>query len=340
MPGIFTISLDFELHWGVFDKKNREEREACYKNTLQVIPKMLELFSHYNVHVTWACVGSLFAKNEEEWKKLKPEIEPLYTLEKYSPYSWVKENGLSDSYSWAHFAPHIISQILQYPGQELASHTFSHYYCLEQQKKEDAFVADIEAMEKAASMFGAKISSLVFPRNQFNEKYLKKCFEYGILAVRSNPNSWYWEPVNSSGSSIIRKIVRTADAYIHIGQPRSSYPLASIKVNEGESLQLPASRFLRPWRNKYKFANKLRLNRLCQEIRTAAIKKECYHLWWHPENFGDNPSENLATLSTLLKEYKKCNQRFGMESWHMRDYADHLLGLEKNTQQYANQASQ
>ena len=49
MQGIFTISLDFELHWGVFDKRDRQVREACYKNTLRIVPQMLELFGKWSI---------------------------------------------------------------------------------------------------------------------------------------------------------------------------------------------------------------------------------------------------------------------------------------------------
>ena len=45
MEGIFTVSLDFELHWGVFDKKDREARMTCYRNTLALIPQMLQMFT-------------------------------------------------------------------------------------------------------------------------------------------------------------------------------------------------------------------------------------------------------------------------------------------------------
>ena len=42
---------------------------------------------------------------------------------------------------------------------------------------------------------GISLKSLVFPRNQFNESYLKVCVELGIENVRSNPNNWYWANV-------------------------------------------------------------------------------------------------------------------------------------------------
>jgi len=286
---------------------------------------MLDAFSKHDVHVTWATVGSLFAKNEQEWGQFRPAIEPDYEVEKYSAYKWVREHGMPDKYHWAHFAPEAVEQILKYPGQELATHTFSHYYCLEQQTEQKAFGADLQAAAKAAMKYNRKLISLVFPRNQFNPDYLKVCWENGIKTVRSNPADWFWKPSTNEGSGLIRKILRTADAYMQIGSKRTSYPLDSIKVTAGEPLQLPASRFLRPWRNKYKFANKLRLRRLCQEMTTAAKNNEVFHLWWHPENFGDHPEENMKSLESLLKHYSKLKERYGMKSWNMGEYADHLI---------------
>lgn len=324
MTGIFTISLDFELHWGVFDKKDRQAREACYRNTLQLVPRMLEQFAQQEVHVTWATVGSLFAKDQQEWEQLKPDIEPRYSLEQYSAYRYARQQALPQQYHWAHFAPEAVRHILRYPGQELGSHTFSHYYCLEQQGEPRAFEADLQAAQRAAELFGSRLTSLVFPRNQFNPGYLKTCYEQGITAVRSNPVDWFWSPVSNKGSGLIRKVARTADAYVQVGTHRTSYPLQSIAVTPGEPLQLPASRFLRPWRSKYKFANQWRLRRLCQEMRTAAIRKECYHLWWHPENFGDHPEENMETLRQLLQQYQHCKKKYGMQSWNMGEYATNL----------------
>jgi peptidoglycan/xylan/chitin deacetylase (PgdA/CDA1 family) len=326
MQGIFTISLDFELHWGVFDKRDRQAREACYKNTLRAVPQMLELFAKYDVHVTLATVGSLFAANKQEWETFRPSIEPDYAVEKYSAYKWIRQNGMESQYQWAHFAPEEVAMILKYPGQELATHTFSHYYCLEQQREQLAFDADLKAAVTAAKKFNAPMRSLVFPRNQFNPEYLKICYDNGIKAVRSNPSGWFWAPATDGGSGFLRRVFRTADAYIQVGKVRTSYPLNSIKVVAGEPLQLPASRFLRPWSPKSELANKMRLRRSCQEIRIAAQRKEVYHLWWHPENFGDYPDQNLKSLEVLLQQYKKCREKYGMTSWNMGEYDKHLVG--------------
>jgi peptidoglycan/xylan/chitin deacetylase (PgdA/CDA1 family) len=324
MQGIFTISLDFELHWGVFDKKNRQSRTACYQNTLQLIPELLRLFEQFEVHVTWATVGGVFAQDRFEWEQLKPTILPEYMIQKYSAYAWIEQNGLPENLYFAHFAPQAVNSILQYKGQELGTHTFGHYYCLEKQHQAEAFDADLKAAKKTASKFNNKPISLVFPRNQFNEESLKVCYENGIKVVRSNPANWFWAPVADGQPQLMRKVFRTGDAYVQLGH-RTSYPLSSIEVKQNEPIQLRASRFLRPWNPKYRIINKLSLRRIVEELKTAAIEKECYHLWWHPENFGDHPEQNISTLKVVLEEYKKWKNKYGMMSWNMGEYEKQLL---------------
>jgi len=324
MQGIFTISLDFELHWGVFDKKDRLGRKECYQNTLQLIPELLRLFEKYEVNVTWATVGGMFAQDRNEWDQLKPSIQPDYTSEKYSAYKWVDQHGLPEDLYFAHFAPQAIENILQFPGQELGTHTFAHYYCLEKQNGHEAFDADLKAAKNTALKFNSKPISLVFPRNQFNEESLRICYLNEIKVVRSNPDKWFWTPIADGKPQILRKIYRTGDAYIQLGG-RTSYPLHAVGVKQNEPIQLPASRLLRPWHSKYSWSNTLSLRRILKELRTAAIHKECYHLWWHPENFGDFPKENLNNLEFILNEYENCKKQHGMTSWNMGEYAKHLL---------------
>jgi hypothetical protein len=324
MTGIFTISLDFELHWGVFDKKERDLRTTCYKNTLQLIPQLLKQFEAYEIQVTWATVGGVFAKDRYDWEQLKPSIQPEYTHQKYSAYKWVEQHGLPENLYFAHFAPEIVNDILRYPGQELGTHTFGHYYCLEQQNRHEAFDADLKAARKTALKFNSDPISLVFPRNQFDERSLNTCYNNGIKVVRSNPDNWFWAPISDEKPQLLRKVFRTGDAYLQLGH-RTSYPLTAIAIKPNQPLQVPASRLLRPWNPKYQLANKLSLQRIVRELKTAAIQKECYHLWWHPENFGDYPEQNLKNLNLILEEYKKWKNKYSMESWNMGEYAKQLL---------------
>lgn len=338
MPGIFTISLDFELHWGVFDKKDRQARKACYQNTLNLIQPLLQQFTKYDVHVTWATVGALYVANKQEWEQYNPEVLPAYAVSEYSAYNWVDHNGINDDVTWAHFAPDEVAAILKYPGQELGTHTFGHYYCMEPQARQGAFASDLDAVINISKKFNTRPVSLVFPRNQFNRDYLKVCLDKGIKTVRSNPESWFWTPVTNDESSLPRKIFRTGDGYITMGK-RTSYPLSKITRTDGEPLLLPASRLFRPWQPKYKFANKLKLRRIVNEMEVAAKRNECYHLWWHPENFGFYPEQNMQELEVILKHYKHLHQQYGMQSWNMGEYSEQLNPASQPVHTFVSQES-
>ena len=56
--GIFTISLDFELHWGVHDQRPLAAYARNLLGAREAIPRMLELFDA--IALTWATVGLLF----------------------------------------------------------------------------------------------------------------------------------------------------------------------------------------------------------------------------------------------------------------------------------------
>lgn len=321
MNSVFTISLDFELHWGVFDKRDRQQRKRCYENTLDLIPQFLQAFSESGVHVTWATVGSMFAKDEASWNALKPAVLPAYNNAVLSAYNYADQNTLADEFCWAHFAPESVALITEYEGQELGTHTFGHYYCVEPGQTPEAFHADLDAAIQAAALLGQPIRSLVFPRNQFNKDVLAICYRKGIKTVRSNPDAWFWEPVAEESTGIMRKLFRTGDGYLPISG-RTSYPFSSIIKNDNEPMQLPASRLLRSWNPKLQFANTLHIKRVLSEMTKAAEKKECYHLWWHPENFGDYPQQNMENLAVILNHYRQLQNKFGMQSWNMGEYYD------------------
>src|SRR5690606_2561647 len=108
---VFTISLDFELYWGIFDKVLLKERLEYFANTREVIPQMLALFEAQQVRVTWATVGMLFAKDWTEWSALIPAKSPTYSDRKLSAYRLKKEYESDNSLSNFFFAPELVEQI-------------------------------------------------------------------------------------------------------------------------------------------------------------------------------------------------------------------------------------
>ena len=339
MSGIFTISLDFELHWGGFEKWPLKIQDSRFKdsdllydeyflNTRKAIPEMLQLFGEYNVHVTWASVGMLFHKNRENLLKAAPTLKPSYQNHELSAYGYMGANGigLDESTDPFHFAHSIVQQIIKTANQELASHTFSHFYCNEAGQTVEQFRADLKAAQQSAALHGKKLSSLVFPRNQFNDDYLKVCFEEGFTSVRSNPADWFWHIESTQHESAWKRLNRGLDAYFSVGK-KNSYPISSIQLREGFPLCIPASRLLRPYRPKEFFLNQLKIERIKDEMTRAAQSNEVYHLWWHPHNFGWHPKESIAGLEEILKAYKNCNEKFGMTSLNMNEVTETVYSL-------------
>jgi hypothetical protein len=325
MKGVFTISLDFELHWGGFEKWPMERYERYFTNTRQVIPRMLDLFYTHQVHVTWATVGMLFHHSRQELIGNFPENKPSYRKKELSAYDYIQRQGIgeneqNDPY---HFAPSLISQILQTPHQELATHTFAHFYCNEEGQTLEQFRDDLKAAQRAAAGLGKTLTSLVFPRNQFNDQYLKICFEEGITAVRSNPLDWFWHIGSTQNESAWKRLNRGLDAYFPIGK-KNTYSLKELNPKPGYPVCIPASRLLRPYRPQEGLLNTLKIQRINSEMKRAAQRNEVYHLWWHPHNFGHYPEQNMEALRTILQHYSMCKHRWGMEALTMAEFSDRI----------------
>jgi len=324
-PSIFTISLDFELHWGGFEKWPIEEYRQYFINTRKVIPEMLKLFRDYDVHVTWAGVGMLFHSDRVALFKNAPQLRPSYDHKVLSAYYYIDRMGIgvSEEEDPLHFGGSIVSQIANTPHQELGSHTFAHYYCNEPGQTIEQFKADLRAAQIAAVPFKTTLKSLVFPRNQFNEDYLRACYEEGFRAVRDNPRDWFWNIQSTQGESRWKRLNRGVDAYWPIGK-KNTYTLDSIVKREGLPLCIPASRLLRPYRPGELYLNTMKIERVKTEMERAAMKGEVYHLWWHPHNFGNYPSESLEGLTRILEHFKKCEAKYGMMPLSMGEIVDAL----------------
>ena len=311
--GYLVISLDFELLWGVFDKVDFRHKKTYFSNTKRVVPQLLELFIQYEIHVTWATVGMLFNENWKEWQHNLPTTYPDYLKPNISAYNYAKTVPHKEVENMC-FAKDLILLIKKYPYQEIATHTYSHYYCLESGQTLESFRADLLTAIKLAEEMGISLKSLVFPRNQFNESYLKICYELGIENVRSNPSNWYW--TNVQGNSFKDKLFRTGDAYLGVND--KSYKFSDIEYIEGKPNFQKASRLLRSHSNS-KFVNSLKLKRIKTEMTKAAKNGEIYHLWWHPHNFGNNLEDNLKDLKEILDHYSYCNKKYGFNSLNMEE---------------------
>lgn len=319
-PPVFIISLDFELHWGRFDRGRIRGMERRYLQTRHVLPEILSLFKKYEIEATWATVGMLFARNFREWKEFAPREKPTYLAVKRNAYTWLDHHLTVPSACL--FAPELVEMIYNASGQELASHTFSHYYTREAGQTAGQFRRDLQAAQRIAmARFGLTLTSLVFPRNQFNSGYLKICKEEGFSVIRSSPQNSFWRDAKSE--SIVNRAIRAGDAYLKLGN-RTGYRLEEIRMTEGLPILIPASRFFRPYQPQLYHINHWRIHRIKDEISHAAKNGEVYHLWWHPHNFGNHPNESLRELEEILQHFGSKRAKYGMLSMNMKTVRDQL----------------
>ncbi|MFL5740276.1 MAG: polysaccharide deacetylase family protein [Flavisolibacter sp.] len=320
-PGLFIISLDFELLWGVRDKRTIANYGDNIRGVRQIIPALLRLFDAYDIHATFATVGFLFARDKDELLSHIPFTLPQYGQKKYSPYEnqYLDSIGSSEKTDPYHYAPSLIKMIIANGNQEIASHTFSHYYCLENASLL-SFEEDMKSAKNIAASYGVDLKSIVFPRNQYSEEHINVCKDLGFIAFRGNEQSSVYQPRKNEEQSKKIKAVRFADAYTNLTGHHS------FKIDKGSTmLNIPASRFLRPYSNKLALLDPLRLKRICNSMSHAAEKREAYHLWWHPHNMGIHQKENLEFLEAILKHYQLLKQRYGMQSRTMKAIAEEIL---------------
>ena len=250
-------------------------------------------------------------------------MKPVYVNPRLSPYSSLDQLGEDEEHDPYHLAPSLMAQIRTTPYQEIGSHTFSHYFCLEPGQTMEAFRADLEAMRHVGDQEGILLRSFVFPRNQFQPSYLKACAEFGFQVYRGNELSWIYAPRNEERQSLIQRAIRLLDAYI----PLSGHHTYPLMLSSSLPYNVPSSRFLRPYVPPLRWFEGWRIQRILGDMTYAARRGEIYHLWWHPHNFGAHQEENFGVLDTILRHYKKLEQTYGMESLHMAEVGERMKGV-------------
>jgi hypothetical protein len=317
--GAFVISLDFELLWGVRDNRTVADYGANIVGVREVVPALLDLFAERNIACTWATVGLLFFSTNAAMRAAIPTRKPRYSDARLSSYSYLDEVGSDEERDPYYFGLSLIKRILEYPAQEIGTHTFSHFYCLEEGGDVEAFRADLEAARAAATRLGIKLASIVFPRNQVDPAHLSVCRDVGLRAFRGNERVWFHRARRRSEQTLPLRACRLADSYLPIGGPHGHEPT----IVDG-LVDIPASRFLRPATKSATF-ERLRLWRITSAMETAARRRKLFHLWWHPHNFGVELQTNLAFLRAILDRFRALQERYDMRSMTMAAVADEVL---------------
>ena len=311
--GTLLISLDFELFWGIADISQNDEDKVMIENVYSVVPRLLQLFEDHHIHATWATVGALMCNNENTFSEYLPSPYAPQTENLLQKLGLIGDRPESPCPKSILFAPGLVDMVSKSKGQEIGTHTYSHYYCDDPSSDPKQFAAELSASESVAAIKGWKIRSAVFPRNQVSKSFVEEIERSSLVCYRGVESGWITKAKKKWG--MLGIFLWYLDNYIPL-QKTCSYKISDFKDSEG-TINLRNSRFFKPYRPKYRIIEKLKLWRYKMEMKFAAIHGEIYHMYWHPHNFAENTEINFEQMEELLSYFDSLSKKYGMKSRNM-----------------------
>lgn len=298
-----VISLDFELCWGMHDAlaSRPDGDRRRFDNVRQAVPALLKLFSTRSLRVTWAAVGALACSDWNDYAARAPR-PPRY-----------REPGLAidphhaelDPDGQLHFAADLLRAVHATPGQELATHTFSHILMREPGVTADDVTADLAAVFRLwHERFGGPPTSLVFPRNQV--AFVPVVRSSGVRIWRGTEPRWYYDRNETSTNGPAPRALRLLDAINplvrHATAPEGDMTRASLFLRTN----LPAGLWT---------LHRARIRHELAELRPYQV----LHLWWHPDNLGVDTRTRMARVEQVVDMVAEQCHRGLIASCNMRD---------------------
>lgn len=309
MTGTMVISLDFEGMWGSLGSSDVEGFEIRTGYINDYVHKLLDAFEEFGIHATWGFVGAMLCESNDEVIKYLPK-DVFYKKFGISVHDYIHNIPVTSNQKY--YAKNLISEIQRSKNQEIASHTFSHFYTLESGTSPELFSQELNSFSIITKSLGLAPTTIIMPRNMINKEYLPIIKEFGYNAIRGRQKA-----LISFGGKERNKVIDFLDAYFPIRRDLC-YKYDDIECYEGV-YNIKASMFFRTFDNRFCKFEKLKINRIKSEMRRAAKKNMIFHLWWHPHNMATNFEWNFNALAEILKEYSLLNQEYGFQSRNMSE---------------------
>lgn len=287
--GVFTISLDTELAWGMFDQGNVDRYEEAYRNTPEVIDRLCELFDEYEIPATWAIVSHLLEDCDGDHSdRTPPDFEWFDDWFGELPCASEMDKNL-----W--YAPWLLDRIQDCETeQEIGLHGSTHMQlgadgCSRQHAEEEIGVA-VETLRS----HGVEPKSFVFPRNDIGHVDVLR--EHSIEVYRRKDARWY-ESV--SMPSAVKPPLRFADEAI-----RGTPPVVEPRERNG-MVEISGSQVFRPSHGGWQYTpGESSVARAKKGLERAAQTGGVFHLWFHPFNLGHEPERDLERVERVLTEVR------------------------------------
>lgn len=295
MPKL-VVSLDFELLWGVIDSVHYDEYKRQVLHVPSIVDRLLLLFDKYKISATWAVVGLMMCESKDEMLERLPH-ESAFRDSKLDVRKYIIHNVGEARNDKLHFAMDLVNKIRSVPGQEIGSHTFSHFNCLESsfEELEHYFESDLKAMSDISLDRDIALDSFVFCRNQYNQKFVNILSNSGYKIYRGSPYT------DKGSYKILDKISRKLDSYLHFPHSEvSNLNLQHLSGNDCIFVHNESMFFI------------VHKDKALQKIHEYAIHRSMYHafdcggdfhLWFHPWNLGKNIDLGLNSLEYIFSKF-------------------------------------
>ena len=317
--GVFIVSLDFELFWGHVDKLHPEEHSE-FEKIHTIVPRLCALFQKYHIHATWGVVGGMLASNDDEFLKYLPRPVSEQTKQAIQKLGIGSFDNLNCSRKLL-YAPELVRLVAETPGQEIGTHTYSHYYTEHERSSVDEFEREIKASIAIMNSYGYCCDTVIFPRNQVSTRFLPVLQKNGLYVYRGSHESETW-------------IGRTKrfQRFFHIDAPiwilsnylplsKSTYKI--IRFGYEELCNIKSSRLFKPAKASYGWLEKLKVLYYKSEMTRAAKKGEIYHIWFHPFNMIQDTELYFDQLESLFRHFQVLQEKYEVKSFNMKEAADY-----------------
>lgn len=312
--GKFIISLDCEMLWGMRD---HADKSSIYGSSVLAghdnMKELLYLFERYGIRATWAFVGMCLLKDKDEIREYSAVRRPSYQNQKLNNYNYIEKDYEEEGTDHYYYSGDMADLVAKFPDQEIATHTFSHYYCLEKGQTKKEFEDDLKcSILTTEEKLNIHPVSIIFPRNQVNQDYLSVLAKYGIRRYRGK------QKYKSTSKGIVGKINRMLFRYFTVPAFLCTYKIEK-QLRDRNLLNIPGTSSFEIYNGKNKRRAKRYVTVLKNVMTLAAITGRTVHLCFHPHNLGQYTSINMERLEELLKHYSYLSRKYGFKSYSMKE---------------------
>ena len=312
--GTVIISIDYEFALGFADYNLTAQEKTNILKEVAITKRLLQLFDHYRIPVTWAVVGHLLER-ACLWKGKVPHPEYVRPIHQGEQRDWFSSHPLQGEYDdvmWFDAKNLIHEMSGSRVGHEIASHSYAHVLYDKNCTEEQTIITDLKNMVRVHTEAHLPVSSFVFPRNKEGRHILLQ--QSGIKCYRGAPLLWY-----ERFPTLMRRGLHLFDYFLPLFRTVRAKRSGGGLVTIPQSMLLLGRGGLRKlvpvWLMKWKIK---------QGIRRAISRGEIFHLWFHPSNFWHDTDKQFSILESALRDASRLREIGELEIVTMQQVANRI----------------